>query len=128
MKKRSPSIRSVPFSFVLEELDPLKPIVNPMFGCFMVYIGERAVLFLCDSNRDVFEDRRGIWVATTPEHYKSLAQEFSSGRSEKRPKIGKSPWLLIPVSAEDFEAQAVRACELILEGDPRIGRVPKKKI
>jgi hypothetical protein len=127
MKKRSSSKRSVPFSFALEALDPVEPIVNPMFGCYMVYVRERAVLFLCDSNRDVFEDRQGVWVATTPEHFKSLAQEFSSTRSEEHPKIGKSPWLLLPASAADFEEQVSRACELILNGDPRVGRVPKKK-
>jgi hypothetical protein len=123
MKSRSK--KRVPFSFVIEELDSLDPIVKPMFGCFSVYIGDKIVFFLCELERLPY--RKGIWVATTPEYYKSLAQEFSSTRSVENPKIGKSPWLLLPAGAEDFEEQALRACELILSGDPRIGRIPKPK-
>jgi hypothetical protein len=122
--KRQPKKR-VPFNFVIEELDSLDPIVKPMFGCFSVYIGDKIVLFLCELEKPPY--RKGVWVATTPGYYKSLAEEFSSTRSIENPKIGKSPWLLIPAGAEDFEEQALRACELILSCDPRIGRAPKPR-
>jgi hypothetical protein len=122
--KRGPKKR-IPFGFVIEELNSLDPIVKPMFGCFSVYIGDRIVFFLCELEKRPYQ--KGVWVATTPEYYKSLAQEFSSTRSVDNPKIGKSPWLLLPSGAEDFEEQALRACELILSGDPRIGRTPKPK-
>jgi hypothetical protein len=36
-------------------------------------------------------------------------------------------WRLLPADAADFEGSVVRACELIVLGDPRIGRVPKGK-
>jgi len=124
MKKALPSKKSIPFSFVLEELDSLQPIVKPMFGCFMVYLAEKAVLFLCNSDRAIFANQQGVWVATTPEHYHSLAREFSSTRSEKPGRIGKSPWLRLPAGAPDFEEQVTRACQLILNCDPRIGRTP----
>jgi hypothetical protein len=126
MKKGLSSKRSIPFKFVLDELDSLQPIVKPMFGCFMVYLAEKAVLFLCNSDRAIFADRQGVWVATTPEHYQSLAREFTSTRSEKPGRIGKSPWLRLPAGARDFEEQALRACQLILDGDPRIGRIPRR--
>ncbi|MCI0389885.1 MAG: hypothetical protein MOB07_14140 [Acidobacteria bacterium] len=125
MNRRSSSKKRVPFSFVLEELDSLDPLVKPMFGCFSVYIGDKIVLFLCELERHPYQ--KGVWVATTPEHYRSLALEFSSTRSVEHPRIGKSPWLLLPAGAGDFEEQALRACQLILSGDPRIGRVPKRK-
>jgi hypothetical protein len=115
----------IPFGFVIEELNSLDPIVQPMFGCFSVYLGDKIVLFLCEREKRPYQ--KGVWVATTPEYYKSLAQEFSSTRSVENPKIGKSPWLLLPAGAEDFEEQALRACELILSGDRRIGRAPKKR-
>jgi hypothetical protein len=97
-----------------------------MFGCFMIYLDEKAVLFLCNSDRAIFENQQGVWVATTPEHYRSLAMEFSSTRFDKPAKIGKSPWLLLPAGAKDFEEQVTKACQLILNGDPRIGREPQR--
>jgi hypothetical protein len=33
-------------------------------------------------------------------------------------------WQVLPADAEDFEEAAQRACELVLAGDPRIGKVP----
>src|SRR5262245_51935627 len=116
----------IPYRFVIEELEPIDPVIKPMFGCYSVYIGDKIVLFLCESEKEKPPYRKGIWVATTPESYLSLAQEFSSTRSVENPKIGKSPWLLLPAAAVDFEEQAMHACELILNRDPRIGRAPKK--
>jgi hypothetical protein len=33
-------------------------------------------------------------------------------------------WQVLPVDAPDFESAALRACELVLAGDARIGKVP----
>jgi hypothetical protein len=35
---------------------------------------------------------------------------------------------LLPVDAPDFEEAALRACELIVARDPRIGKVPKSRM
>ena len=40
-------------------------------------------------------------------------------------KIGH--WLLIPANGPDFESESLRVYELILECDPRIGRIPKSR-
>jgi len=117
--------KKVPFSFVLDELNSLSPILKPMFGGFIVYIGEKMILFLYDQEK--YLEFKGVSLATTPEHYRSLAQEFSSTRDAEPQKIGKHPWLLIPTSAVDFEEQVLKACEMILNGDPRIGRSPAEK-
>ena len=34
-------------------------------------------------------------------------------------------WQVLPVDAQDFEEAALHACDLILAGDPRIGKVPE---
>jgi hypothetical protein len=34
---------------------------------------------------------------------------------------------VLPADAPDFEANALRACELVLAGDPRIGKVPGER-
>jgi hypothetical protein len=36
-------------------------------------------------------------------------------------------WQVLPADASDFEQAALRACELILARDPRIGKVPKSR-
>jgi len=118
--------KKVPFAFALEELDAMAPLIKPMFGGFVVYVGERMTLFLYD--RDKLPPQfKGVSLATTPEHYRSLAQEFSSTRDAEPRNIGKHPWLHIPANAADFEEQVLKACELILKGDPRIGREPDPK-
>src|SRR5579871_1198216 len=33
-------------------------------------------------------------------------------------------WQVLPVDAPDFESSALRACELVLARDPRIGKIP----
>ena len=119
--------KKVPFAFALEELDAMAPLIKPMFGGFVVYIGERMTLFLYD--RDKLPPQfNGVSLATTPEHYRNLAQEFSSTRDAAPQKIGNRPWLHIPADAVDFEEQVLKACEMILKGDPRIGREPKPKM
>jgi hypothetical protein len=118
--------KKAPFAFALEELDAMAPLIKPMFGGFVVYIGERMTLFLYD--RDKLPPQfKGVSLATTPEHYRNLAQEFSSTRDAAPQKIGKHPWLHIPADAVDFEEQVLKACEMILNGDPRIGRAPEEK-
>jgi hypothetical protein len=117
--------RKIPFAFALEELEALSPMVKSMFGGFAIYIGEKLVLFLYDQEK--WPDFKGVSLATTPEHYRDIAQEFSSKRDAETQKIGKHPWLLIPAGAVDFEEQVLKACEMILNGDPRIGRAPEAK-
>jgi hypothetical protein len=117
--------KKVPFSFVLEELNPLSPMLKPMFGGFVVYIGEKMILFLYDQEK--YLEFKGVSLATTPEHYRSLAQEFPSTRGAEPQKIGQHPWLLIPAGAADFEEQVLQACEMILNGDERIGRSAEEK-
>jgi hypothetical protein len=38
---------------------------------------------------------------------------------------GLTGWQMLPSDAPDFEEAALRACELILAGDPRIGKTPQ---
>jgi hypothetical protein len=98
-----------------------------MFGSFAVYIGEKIMLVL--RNRQDHEEANGIWIATKSEHHASLKQFFPSMRSVYILSDGKAEteWQMLPVDADDFESSAIKACELILRGDERIGRIPKPK-
>jgi hypothetical protein len=93
-----------------------------MFGCLAVYVGDKIVLILRD--KSVETEDNGVWLATTEEHHQSLRREFPNMRSIR--VLGKkvTGWQVLPADARDFEEAALRACELVLAGDPRIGKVP----
>jgi hypothetical protein len=96
-----------------------------MFGCIAVYIKERIVLILRDRRGDTADN--GVWLATTAEHHESLRREFPNMRSIQL--FGKvvTHWQVLPADAPDFEEASLRACELIVAGVPRIGKVPKAR-
>lgn len=106
-----------------------------MFGCLAVYVEDRIVLILRDKINQTADN--GVWLATTEEHHQSLRLEFPSLRSIDilgMKTLGKNGsdkkvtgWQVLPADAPDFEEAALRACELVLAGDPRIGKVPGER-
>jgi len=118
VKKR----KRAPHEFVLDALAPLSPWTRPMFGCVAVYVGEKIVLILRD--KPSYTDDNGVWLATGKEHYESLRREFPNMRSIRVLGRDVTSWQILPADAPDFEEAALRACELILAGDPRIGKLP----
>lgn len=115
--------RRVPHEFVLDAVASLSPHTRPMFGCLAVYVGEKIVFALRDK-RDKTTDDDGVWLATTKEHHASLRREFPNMRSIQ--VLGKevTGWQVLPASAPDFEQAALRACDLVLAKDARIGKIP----
>jgi hypothetical protein len=118
--------KRVPFEFVLDALAPVSPWTRPMFGCLAVYIEEKIVLVLREKGGDKSADD-GVWLATTKEHHESLRREFPNMRSIK--VLGKkvTGWQILAADTPDFEQAALRACELIVGRDPRIGKVPQSR-
>jgi hypothetical protein len=114
--------KAVPHQFVLDAIAALSPTTRPMFGCLAVYVAGKIVLILRDK-RDETADN-GVWLATTEERHDSLRREFPNMRSIQVLGKGVTGWQVLPVDAPDFEEAALRACELILARDPRIGKVP----
>jgi len=117
--------KAVPHEFVLEAIAALSPQTRPMFGCLAVYVEDKIVLILRDK-RDKTADN-GVWLATTEEHHESLRREFPNMRSIQI--LGKkvTGWQVLPIDAPDFEEAALRACELVVARDPRIGKVPSTR-
>jgi hypothetical protein len=117
--------KPVPHEFVLEALASLSPYTRPMFGCLAVYVQDKIVLILRDKPTHTADN--GVWLATAAEHHKSLRREFPNMRSVRIFKKPVTDWQVLPTDAPDFEAAALRACELLLAGDPRIGKVPGER-
>ena len=114
--------KRIPFDFVLEELSSLRPRTKPMFGCTAVYVDDKIVLILRD--RDKFPKDNGVWLATTEVHHTSLRKVFPSMRSIGLFGVPVTGWQVLPEDAPDFEKSVSKACRLILQGDPRIGKIP----
>ena len=116
---------AVPHEFVLDAIASLSPETRPMFGCLAVYVGDKIVCVLRDKRDDTADD--GMWLATTVEHHASLRRDFPNMRSIR--VLGKdvTGWQVLPAASPDFEEAALRACEFILAGDPRIGKIPASR-
>jgi hypothetical protein len=117
-KRRKP----VPHEFVLDAIAALSPTTRPMFGCLAIYVKDKIVLILRDKAGATADN--GVWLATTEEHHQSLRREFPHMRSIQVLGTNVTGWQVLPVDAPDFEETALRACELVAAGDPRIGKVP----
>jgi len=115
--------RREPFPFVLEELEPIRPTIKPMFGMTSIYLGDKLLCSLRDSVKQ--PDTNGIWLYTTAEHIDSLAREFPglSKRQLWRSRSNEKAWIVLASRLENFEEYAFKACELMLRGDQRIGRI-----
>jgi len=116
----------VPHEFVLVALAPLSPETKRVFSCLGIYVKDKIVFALRDK-RDGTADDYGVWLATTVDHHKSLQRDFPNMRSIR--VLGKevTGWQLLPADAPDFEEAAMRACEFVVAGDPRIGKVPASR-
>jgi hypothetical protein len=117
--------KRIPHEFVLDAIAALSPRTRPMFGCLAIYVQDKIVIILRDKPNQSADN--GVWLATTEEHHASLRPEFPNMRSIQ--VLGKkvTGWQVLPSDAPDFEESAMRACELVLAGDPRIGKVPKSR-
>ena len=94
-----------------------------MFGCLAVYVRDKIVLALRDKSDKTADN--GVWLATTGQHHESLRREFPHMRSIQVLGKAVTGWQVLPADAPDFEEAALHACELIVDCDPRIGKVPK---
>jgi len=115
---------SVPFDFVFDYL-PADITVKKMFGMHYIYLGKRIMLIL--RRRDNEPELNGIWVATGKEHHESLKNnvpELGAFFIDNNERHGN--WLFLRDHADDFEGAAIKICELIAHGDPRIGKVTEK--
>lgn len=117
--------KKVAFDFVLEELYSLEPTVKPMFGSHAVYVRDKIVLILrC---RESYEFDNGVWLATSREHHASLKKDFPGMRSIALFGGAESEWQNLSADNESFEEAVMKACTFILRGDPRIGKIPKRR-
>jgi hypothetical protein len=116
--------KPTPFDFVFDYL-PTGIVIKRMFGMHYIYLGKRIMLILRLRSNE--PELNGIWVATSKDHHESLKNNipelgaFFINNNERQ-----GNWLFIPDNEDNFEGAAIKVCELILHGDPRIGKVTEK--
>jgi hypothetical protein len=116
--------KPAPYEFVLDYLPP-GIIVKKMFGMHYIYLTKRIMLIL--RKQDNMPEMNGVWIATHKEHHQSLKKNipelgpFFINNDERH-----GNWLLLHPGTEDFEEAAIKVCELISHGDPRIGNLTEK--
>ena len=98
---------------------------GPMFGCVAVYVGSKIVFVLRDKVSGPADN--GLWIATTTENHESLRGEFPNMRSIGVLGKGVTGWQVLPADAPDFEEAVLRACEMVIAGDRRIGKIPRSR-
>lgn len=124
MKAGLSNKRTSPFQFVLDELQPIRPAIKQMFGFTYVYLDTKLLLSIRNSVKQ--PQFNGVWLYTQAEHIESLRREFPSLPRRSFWRSGKNGWVILASKGEDFEEYAFRACEMILNGDHRFGRVSRK--
>lgn len=99
-----------------------------MFSGYAVYIGDKIVCMLRDSAKS--PEDNGVWLVlseiTSPTDA-SLRRDLPSLRPIQLLGGKINHWLLIPADGPNFESESMRACELLLAHDPRLGRIPKSR-
>ena len=116
----------VPFQFVIEELLPIRPTIKQMFGFTHVYLDERLLCSLRNSIKQPATN--GMWLYTTVNDLESLAKEFPNLPRHCLWRSKGNAWVVLPSKLSDFEEYAFKACELILRGDRRIGRLTRGRL
>jgi hypothetical protein len=112
--------KPIPYDFIFDHLDRLGLVIKPMFGCYLVYRGNKMILFLRESDKEPIYN--GVYIATSENYFDSLVKDIGINYPSDFFKNTKKRWIFIPESDRGFESAVLRACEQILKSDKRIGR------
>ena len=117
-------LKQTSFQFILDELEPIRPNITRAFGFIYIYLDD--VLICCLRASEKAPNTNGMWLFTTTEHVNSLGSEFQDLPRRYLWRSKPNAWVVLPSRLEHFEEYAFKACELMLNGDRRIGRVSKR--
>lgn len=110
----------VPYAFVLRELYPFRPKIRKLFGCYALMKDKQILMLLRD--REVQPEFNGVLVATKVEHFEALQKEIHTSRMEFDLDGAEKTWIFISEDLDDFDQKVKKACEMIKNGDERIGK------
>ncbi|WOO41740.1 hypothetical protein [Rubellicoccus peritrichatus] len=92
---------------------------KPMFGAIGCYLDGKMIMVLADRE----DPWRGLLIATERDQHKAIQADFP--KLQPHPDVVK--WLYLPETEDHFETIGNKIIQLIGEGDPRFGIIPKPK-
>lgn len=118
-------MKTPPFEFVLDALEPLELRIKPMFGAYGVYHEDKILMIL--RKKEKIDKDTGIWFGIPDEFVQEIKKQFPVLKNLTL--FGKPPtaWQVLRESDPEFEETALTFCDLIKKKDDRIGRIPKSK-
>ena len=126
MKRVSATASPLPFPFVIDELMCLRPTIRRAFAFTYLYLGE---LILCGLRDTVKRPgSNGMWLFTSLDYVDQLGAEFPDLPKRYLWRSKDNAWVILPSKLEEFENYAFKACEMIINGDRRIGRLSRGKV
>ena len=110
----------LPYDFVLRMLYPVRPTVKKMFGCYGLFVENKNILLLRDVQHN--PEFNGVFVATQPEYFEALSSEIHTSQMDFDIDGSHHSWIFISEDLGDFQEKVQKACDLIKNGDSRIGK------
>lgn len=92
-----------------------------MMGAYVLEMENKILFYLRDKENQ--PEYNGVFVATQPQFYDTLLQEIHTSQMEVDIDGVAHSWLFISEDLDDFEQKVKIACELIKNGDVRIGKI-----
>ncbi len=109
----------VPYAFILQHLYPVRPQIRKLYGCYALYYQKRLTFFLRD--KQTHPEFNGVFVATQPQFFDELEEALHTSHMEFDLDGNDFSWIFLSEDLEDFEEKVKAACEMIKNGDERIG-------
>jgi len=110
----------LPYDFVLKELYPFRPKIRKLLGCYALMKDKEIVMLLRDKETQL--EFNGVFIATQSKHFAALQQEIHTSKMEFDLDGDENSWIFISEDLDDFEQKVKKACEMIKNGDARIGK------
>lgn len=111
----------LPFPFILKELYPLRPKIKKLLGCYALMQDKKILLLLRD--RETQPEFNGVFVPTSVEYFEALQKEIHTSRMQFDIDGEDKTWIFISEDINDFEQKVKKTCEMIKNGDDRIGKM-----
>jgi hypothetical protein len=111
---------ALPYDFVLQYLYPVRPEIRKMFGYYGLFVNGKNVLLLRNVEKN--PEFNGVFIGTSPPYFDALSSEIHTSHMEFDLDGSQHSWIFLSEDLDDFEEKVKLACEMIKNGDKRIGK------